>query len=827
MSAPKTSASPGSAGDAGTATSTLLTESYTGNTALGTTGNANIPHRNKDLPSAKPPVNAVPDVLAKALNYRQHGLDVHWLHPVESTDAGGNVRKGKEPVGRYKDRAPYSADELSASYQRGYGVGMLCGTGERHVYVIDFDCADTTQEARLRAELAKYIPTGATPTVVSGSGGEHYWIELPDEMQPAGRVLYQGTGKHNEVRFIGHRANVVLPPTLHETGERYRTLTRKVYPATPALLEALRETSTANMLSAAQDSDPFDLNDLPDYILERIALGDEDGQRSERIHAVIAHMREAGFTRANMRWLMLESGEPIGDKPGEKGDEWALGEIDRITGKVDLKQAADLAALVAKGWDEPANLFIRPTLPRIEREMLPKIVGDFAFAQAKAIGCDPALIAMPALVAIAATIGAGHSIQLSASWHERSILWTAAVADSGMSKTPAINAALAPAMNYNVRLIREYQRRLDAVGGDYKALEGVRRSLITNNLTPEGLADLLEYHKWGVLAHSDELAELIGRLDAFNGGGGKDRAAMLTARGGGSIAINRARKHTWVENFAVSIVGGIQPARLATLLGKHGLSDDGFLQRFLVFFPEDGELSPLSMQSSPAVDAYGLLFKRLEGLSNEFLYQPTDAARQVFDDYRHKLKLLQQNTSNQNFGSHLSKVPGFVAQLAMTMHVAEQTGRPIPTIEASTVQTAIALVGGYLLRHAKAFYEHEMPGKDEMAEAVGAIVELILAKRLEKFTMRDLTQGGGHSLRRLLSDERLCTGAVAYLEDHNWIRDASNVRAQGQRGRRPKIDCIVNPLVHERFAAEAEARQAKRTALKEAWEAASPPRNSD
>src|SRR5205085_2884667 len=60
---------------------------------------------------------------------------------------------------------------------------------------------------------------------------------------------------------------------------------------------------------------------------------------------------------------------------------------------------------------------------------------------AEAIGCDPALVALPFLTCLAISIGTTREIRLKHSWREPPILWTAIVADSGGHKTPAFTEA--------------------------------------------------------------------------------------------------------------------------------------------------------------------------------------------------------------------------------------------------------------------------------------------------------------------------------------------------------------------------------------------------
>lgn len=90
--------------------------------------------------------------------------------------------------------------------------------------------------------------------------------------------------------------------------------------------------------------------------------------------------------------------------------------------------------------DAPATLALEYREPPVER--LPQPLADYVAQSAEAIGCDPSLIAMPALAAVAAAIGDSRSVEVKVGWREFPVLWTLAVAPSGALKTPAMKAAM-------------------------------------------------------------------------------------------------------------------------------------------------------------------------------------------------------------------------------------------------------------------------------------------------------------------------------------------------------------------------------------------------
>jgi hypothetical protein len=75
-------------------------------------------------------------------------------------------------------------------------------------------------------------------------------------------------------------------------------------------------------------------------------------------------------------------------------------------------------------------------------QALPPVVGRLVREAAKAIGCPPDLIGLPALATCGTAIGNARVIRPKKGWTEGAALYAAAVADSGEKKTAAIAAAV-------------------------------------------------------------------------------------------------------------------------------------------------------------------------------------------------------------------------------------------------------------------------------------------------------------------------------------------------------------------------------------------------
>src|SRR5262249_13540893 len=104
----------------------------------------------------------------------------------------------------------------------------------------------------------------------------------------------------------------------------------------------------------------------------------------------------------------------------------------------------------------------------------------------------------------------------------------------------------------------------------------------------------------------------------------------------------------------------------------------------------------------------------------------------------------------------------------------------------------------FLLQHAIAFYVDVM-GLSDDHDRLAAVAGYILARQLERITRRDIQRGDG-TMRRM--DRRDTDSVFHQLEAFGWLRKHEGLR-QGD------VRWLVNPAVHDRFAAKA-AEEAKR-----------------
>lgn len=147
---------------------------------------------------------------------------------------------GKHPVGAGRLGDGWcppigSVDELRA----GYNIGLLTGSSSGF-FVLDVD-PKNGGDARLAELVAQYGPLPVTLVVRTGSGGVHYYFQLPDDFTPTisrGRLPVG-------LDIRGEGGQVVAPPSVSSFGAYTDAETegRVSYPIAPApawLLELIR-----------------------------------------------------------------------------------------------------------------------------------------------------------------------------------------------------------------------------------------------------------------------------------------------------------------------------------------------------------------------------------------------------------------------------------------------------------------------------------------------------------------------------------------------------------------------------------------------------------
>jgi len=501
--------------------------------------------------------------------------------------------------------------------------------------------------------------------------------------------------------------------------------------------------------------------------------------------------------------------------------------------------AAEPARSTEEGWSEPIDLFgrIAPE-PVLTRDMLPPVIADYAFDVAERIGVDPGVVACAMLATSAAAIDDGIQIQpkvLDSSWLESARLNFLIAAPVGAAKTPAMKAATKPLREIDAKWQKEDARKIAQWEDDANMREAVRklvekevrrngkdapeaqnplplrperplkRRLVINDTTTEGVARILKDNPRGMLLEVDEAMGWISSFDVYrNGSAGKDRAFWLQADNGGHYAKDRADEKAsfLVPNLSVSIIGGIQPEKLRSI--AKDLHDDGLIQRAFVIIAGAGKRGVDREPNRQAEKAYAALLARLvemhpmvppRGIELDFDAQ---CERDIVEDLAEAF--IDLPTTPAAFKQHLAKWPGRFARLLLLFHVID--GGTEPYVSGETAARVKDFMVRYLLPQQHRFYAEYFRGIRPVEADMEWIAGYILAHHSDEVTAREIKRGN-----HAMTDDSI-PDAMKVLTDANWLGQPVEDRAKRS------ISWPVNPRVHFLFAERAAAERQRREETK-------------
>lgn len=294
---------------------------------------------------------------------------------------------------------------------------------------------------------------------------------------------------------------------------------------------------------------------------------------------------------------------------------------------------SSLAEQLEPNLDIYPDLKPLPALPPVAQwdyDLVPEILRDYIKDVSIRMQCPPDFVAVAAVVGLAGVAGAKFRVfpkQLDSSFSIVPNLWGALVGAPSSMKSPTLSEGLRPlsSLQAEARKVFEEQRgsfeiekeisemaikfAKDEAGKAMKAgssskhkakqiieaakadspFAPVLKRYIVNDSTVAKLGELLRDSPEGLLLVRDELSGWLADMQSESKQA--DRAFYLECfNGNASYTVDRIeRGEIHIPNACVSIVGGLQPSKLAPLVrgAVSGSSDDGLLQRFqLAVWPD-------------------------------------------------------------------------------------------------------------------------------------------------------------------------------------------------------------------------------------------------
>ena len=499
-------------------------------------------------------------------------------------------------------------------------------------------------------------------------------------------------------------------------------------------------------------------------------------------------------------------------------------------------------------WAEPADLWAaRFEAVDLPVGAVPHVIECVAHDQARRLGVEAGACAAALLTSIGSLVPAGNQMQMrqrDPDWKVKPILWTALIGEPGTNKSGIFKYATDPvdrveskwARQYAIER-RDYERQNAAKQPTAKtavkaneanaalepppsnspedwleaAREPAMRRKVVQDATTEQLSVILSQNKDGLLFKMDELSGFFGSMDLYRNRGGKDRPFWLQAKDGGvSIVDRRSHGTLRAENTAISVLGGIQPAKIRAL--GAGLAEDGTLQRFLPITVKKlgrGEDVEANKAYAATLDqiAEALVDSEREGV---FKFSP-EGDRELSALYDFQEPEMKRPGASPAFRQWLEKMPNEFGRLALVFHFIEWhasaeaaaagSSSPPSLVSGATACRARRFLTEFAYPHALVFHQSVL-GRSEYEEHTGWIGGFILARGLSVVCLRDVYKNYGPfkrpEARRVLPD------IMHALETEDWLYPCPGRHKKGRPTR-----WFVNPAVHEAFA-EGPPRSARR-----------------
>ena len=130
-----------------------------------------------------------------------------------------------------------------------------------------------------------------------------------------------------------------------------------------------------------------------------------------------------------------------------------------------------------------------------------------------------------------------------------------------------------------------------------KPSKPILKQVVTNDVTTEKLAVIMNNNPRGIMRFTDELVAFMRIMNLYHGGHGADRQFYLSCWSGSTAQVDRKNQDAPIlisEPF-VTVLGGIQPEMLCALEEDRG-REDGFMDRFLFCTPKEVNKHPWSDQ---------------------------------------------------------------------------------------------------------------------------------------------------------------------------------------------------------------------------------------
>jgi hypothetical protein len=459
--------------------------------------------------------------------------------------------------------------------------------------------------------------------------------------------------------------------------------------------------------------------------------------------------------------------------------------------------------------EEEAEEYVEPPV-----DVLPVVIRDLVRETSTAMGCDPAMILLPALATLAGSVGNALAVEVKRGWVEPCVIWASPIGRSGQVKSPPHDLAVQPVRDWEWRKKKETEEARSEYAAELADWEDLPEEaqatkskpkeppaaprVLVSDVTVERLAMMLGEHPRGLLLARDELSAWLQGMTRYTVA--SDVPQYLEMHRAGTVVVDRVtRPGSSVRRAAVSICGTIQPRVWAAAMTEE-VRAAGLPARLLVAAPPPRRKTWTDATVSPHVtDAWHNLIRRALDLPYDQEADPTPirlspAALTAFISWFEEGADLAMEADDDTAAAY-AKLEGGAARLALVFHVAESLvtdGAAItPEIPGPTMDGAITLARWFRGEAERLYADADADAEDKAVAA------------LDEWGRRSIKSGRNVTLRevqRSLKKYRGTEGramAVRHLRSADWKPekiDPAAVKGPGRpagpawwpKGERPK-----------------------------------------
>ncbi|MBY0527336.1 MAG: DUF3987 domain-containing protein [Gemmataceae bacterium] len=753
-------------------------------------------------------------VVADVLRRRWLTLDVDALRPNASKESATDAEHEAARAGAEKARAYLTA--------RGWPPAVVVDTGNgwQSLYRIDLPNDDGAR-ALLRAVLqAVKLAVGELPGAVidTATFKATQEVKLPGSWARKGADTKERPWRQVRLAEVPDPVQVVPFELLHAIAAPLIAAAPEVPPPPSPLPPASR--FGARMVGNGHGPHPY-AQRVFDAEVAKLA-GTSEGQRNEQAYqsaAAVGNYIESGnLYLPEVRLALIQAATGTGLPARE-----ATSAVDRGLNDGQAKPKAiptnghhanghahangTATPEAPEPWPQPIPLTEAPPVPAFPLDTLPALLARFVTEAAWATNAPPDFVAVPLLATAAAAIGNSHWLAVTRTHRQPPVLFAGVVARPGAGKSAPFDLAKEPLEQAERRYYKEWLAAKRAGGRDEPAPH-LRRCLL-DDTTTEGMIRVLEDNPRGLLRACDELSAVVTGMNQYKEGGkGSDRQVYLKIWSGSTIKVDRKLQDgipLVVRRPLVCIVGGIQPQVIEWMRGQQQGDrpppDDGFLDRFLLSYPDELPASGERWRdvSDEAYHGWDNVIKRLLALPMADLDgDPAPNLTPLSASGKDAWTLLTQahadETNAADFpewlrGCWSKLVPGYAGRLALVLHLlrwaCDEAGDT--AVDGESVEQAFRLVE-YFKAHARKVYA--TMGADPRVPAAKRILRWLGEHRdVTTISRSDLY----YQLRGSFASPEAIGGPLWLLTQHRYVRVIQASSKSGP-GRKPTPLYEINPL---------------------------------